>query len=178
MTQHRAHAQVRVVGRLKTDEWTSAAGEKRSKQVVTASEIAMVTRPQGVYAGAGQDATGGQQGGAGDWQASGAGASAYPQMPPPAGAPNAGSFGGGGADTWQPANGTAPPAGGPSKVQQAEEMWALLVRDQNSFFDNRTNKRSPKGPDFVHKGTRFALWLNSAPAFARDALEQRGSPAA
>ncbi len=38
------------------------------------------------------------------------------------------------------------------------------------YYDNRHSKRNPKAPDFKHKATGAALWLNSAPAHVQAKL--------
>ncbi|KAF6142360.1 hypothetical protein GIB67_023385 [Kingdonia uniflora] len=53
----------------------------------------------------------------------------------------------------------------PKGPTSAEESWKNLVENLNKWWDNRFNKRNPKSPDFKHKDTGDALWLNSAPAW-------------
>lgn len=46
-----------------------------------------------------------------------------------------------------------------------EELWRQLMASPQDFWDNRAKKLSPKSPDFKHKQTGGALWLNSKPAW-------------
>eukprot|EP00798_Chlamydomonas_sp_ICE-L_P030577 gene30577-35595_t len=41
-----------------------------------------------------------------------------------------------------------------------EEKWTQLFANPKSFWDNRLKKTNPKAPDFKHKTTGDALWLN------------------
>ncbi|CAI9098067.1 OLC1v1034628C1 [Oldenlandia corymbosa var. corymbosa] len=50
-----------------------------------------------------------------------------------------------------------------SKASKGEDSWKNLVEYPSKWWDNRLNKKNPKGPDFTHKETKEALWLNSAP---------------
>lgn len=50
----------------------------------------------------------------------------------------------------------------PSKL---DSSWKNLVENPDKWWDNRANKRNPKGPDFKHKETGEALWLSSSPAW-------------
>ena len=53
--------------------------------------------------------------------------------------------------------------------EQIEEAWADLENNPDGWFDNRSDKRNPKAPDFKAKNNNkaveggFALWLDSAP---------------
>ncbi|XP_073044407.1 protein OSB2, chloroplastic-like [Primulina eburnea] len=55
----------------------------------------------------------------------------------------------------------------PSKL---DSSWKNLVENPNKWWDNRANKRNPKGPDFKHKETGEALWLSSSPAWVLPGL--------
>jgi len=53
-----------------------------------------------------------------------------------------------------------------------DALWRELVENPSNFWDNRTNKKNPKGPDFAHKTKkspdgRFGagLWLKDKPAW-------------
>lgn len=48
-----------------------------------------------------------------------------------------------------------------------DEVWKDLVQNFNKWWDNRVDKRNPRGPDFKHKDTGEVLWLSSAPAWAK-----------
>lgn len=50
-----------------------------------------------------------------------------------------------------------------------DELWRHLVEYPEEWWDNRTSRRNPKAPDFKHKATRKALWINNfqTPEWAR-----------
>lgn len=39
------------------------------------------------------------------------------------------------------------------------ELWQAFFANPSEWWDNRKNKRSPKYPDFKHKDTGEALWI-------------------
>ena len=43
----------------------------------------------------------------------------------------------------------------------SEELWRHLVEFLEEWWDNRTTRRNPKAPDFKHKTTRVAFWINN-----------------
>ncbi|KAI9118752.1 hypothetical protein K1719_010197 [Acacia pycnantha] len=56
------------------------------------------------------------------------------------------------------------------KSQQAKERkddasWKDVVENPDKWWDNRLNKKSQRSPDFKHKETGEALWLNSSPSW-------------
>ncbi|KAK6140198.1 hypothetical protein DH2020_025996 [Rehmannia glutinosa] len=51
-----------------------------------------------------------------------------------------------------------------------DETWKNLVENPDKWWDNRTNKRNPKAPDFKHKETGEVLWLNRSPVWALSKL--------
>lgn len=51
-----------------------------------------------------------------------------------------------------------------------DSSWKNLVENPDKWWDNRANKRNPKGPDFKHKETGEALWLSSSPAWVLPSL--------
>ncbi|XP_023638728.1 protein OSB3, chloroplastic/mitochondrial isoform X2 [Capsella rubella] len=51
-----------------------------------------------------------------------------------------------------------------------KESWKNLVEDPSKWWDNRVDKRNPKGPDFKHKETGEALWISSSPTWALSEL--------
>ncbi|EOA38088.1 hypothetical protein CARUB_v10009555mg [Capsella rubella] len=51
-----------------------------------------------------------------------------------------------------------------------EEHWKDLVENMKNWWDNRVDKRNPKGPDFKHKETGVALWLNKSPSWVLERL--------
>lgn len=48
-----------------------------------------------------------------------------------------------------------------SKRKNDEDLWRNLVDNPSKWWDNRSNKLKPNSPDFKHKDTGDALWLNS-----------------
>ncbi|KAL2502783.1 Protein OSB3 [Forsythia ovata] len=46
---------------------------------------------------------------------------------------------------------------------KSDDSWKNLVENPDKWWDNRSNKRNPKQPDFKHKETGEVLWLNSSP---------------
>ncbi|KAM0951801.1 putative primosome PriB/single-strand DNA-binding, nucleic acid-binding protein [Dioscorea sansibarensis] len=40
-----------------------------------------------------------------------------------------------------------------------EQLWQAFFANPVDWWDNRTNKRNPKAPDFKHKHTGEALWI-------------------
>ncbi|VVA92680.1 unnamed protein product [Arabis nemorensis] len=40
-------------------------------------------------------------------------------------------------------------------------LWQVFFANPYDWWDNRRNKKNPRQPDFKHKDTREALWLNS-----------------
>ena len=55
--------------------------------------------------------------------------------------------------------------------EQIEEAWQDLQANPDGWFDNRSDKRNPKAPDFKAKNNNknieggFALWLDSMPSW-------------
>lgn len=45
--------------------------------------------------------------------------------------------------------------------RDANKKWALarIASHPNEWWDNRTNKKNPKGPDYKHKETGMGVWL-------------------
>ncbi|KQK11537.1 protein OSB2, chloroplastic [Brachypodium distachyon] len=62
-------------------------------------------------------------------------------------------------------------ASSPEKPKKEADLWQNLVDNPGEWWDNRSAKRSSKSPDFKHKETGEALWLNNkTPSWAMDAL--------
>lgn len=62
--------------------------------------------------------------------------------------------------------------------EEVRQLWEQFDNDPNAFWDNRAKKTNPRAPDFVHKQSRGALWLNTKPAFVSlDSLGQEQVPA-
>lgn len=47
------------------------------------------------------------------------------------------------------------------KTTAVQELWRRFLADPAQWWDNRFNKRNPKLPDFVHRETKEALWIDS-----------------
>ncbi|PIN18473.1 hypothetical protein CDL12_08845 [Handroanthus impetiginosus] len=52
------------------------------------------------------------------------------------------------------------------KNDKLENSWKNLVENPDKWWDNRMKKKNPKAPDFRHKETGEALWLNNLPEWA------------
>jgi hypothetical protein len=53
----------------------------------------------------------------------------------------------------------------PLKMDKREQKQWLIQRfstHPHEFFDNRGNKRNPKGPDLKHKASALGVWLDNA----------------
>ena len=59
----------------------------------------------------------------------------------------------------------------------AEGHWRDVVENPGDWWDNRLNKWSIRAPDFCHKISKHALWLDNArtPMWARDRFIVQGS---
>ncbi|CAE6186590.1 unnamed protein product [Arabidopsis arenosa] len=57
------------------------------------------------------------------------------------------------------------PKGRVVKQLKGEESWKDLVQNPDKWWDNRIDKRNAKAPDFKHKETGEALWLNESPTW-------------
>lgn len=47
------------------------------------------------------------------------------------------------------------------ETKNDEHLWKALFANPDEWWDKRRNKKNPKQPDFKHKDTDKALWLNS-----------------
>jgi hypothetical protein len=66
------------------------------------------------------------------------------------------------ATGWLAANGLNPARLSTSSDNKANEfalIQELDARGTDAFWDNRVNKKNPKGPDLKHKVTGQALWV-------------------
>ncbi|KAM7257784.1 hypothetical protein ACFE04_013525 [Oxalis oulophora] len=50
-------------------------------------------------------------------------------------------------------------AGNSATGASTEELWQAFFANPTEWWDNRNNKRNPKYPDFKHKDTGEALWI-------------------
>ncbi|KAG0540990.1 hypothetical protein BDA96_03G457100 [Sorghum bicolor] len=65
----------------------------------------------------------------------------------------------------------SPDASFASKQKLEEDLWRDLVDNPANWWDNRTDKPTPKHPDFKNKNSGQGLWLGTkSPQWARDAL--------
>lgn len=63
---------------------------------------------------------------------------------------------------------------------EKDAMWQTYLDDPSQWYDNRPEvtgepKRNPRGPDFKHKKDGTALWVDSAPEWAKMALNGEAS---
>ena len=54
-----------------------------------------------------------------------------------------------------------------------DQLWHQYFADPSQWWDNRENKQNPKGPNFKHKVTRKALWIEGwyTPSWVRDKFD-------
>lgn len=52
-----------------------------------------------------------------------------------------------------------------AKDSKGDESWNDLLQNPAKWWDNRLDKKNPKGPDFKHKDTGEALWLRGSPSW-------------
>ncbi|KAK4273082.1 hypothetical protein QN277_021549 [Acacia crassicarpa] len=62
---------------------------------------------------------------------------------------------------------------GANNTSSAEELWQAFFANPEEWWDNRKNKRNPKYPDFKHKDTGEALWVEGRtnPPWVKSQLE-------
>ena len=53
---------------------------------------------------------------------------------------------------------------------QDDNKWEQYFANPQGYFDNRATKNNPRAPDFKSRGDGEALWLNSAPDWAKERL--------
>uniref|UniRef100_A0A0D9VA80 Uncharacterized protein n=1 Tax=Leersia perrieri TaxID=77586 RepID=A0A0D9VA80_9ORYZ len=64
-----------------------------------------------------------------------------------------------------------------SKQKLQEDLWRDLMNNPGKWWDNRSDRRSEKQPDFKHKDTGEPLWIGSqTPRWAIDALPPAKPP--
>ncbi|CDP06711.1 unnamed protein product [Coffea canephora] len=61
-------------------------------------------------------------------------------------------------------------------VAKDEESWKSLVENPSKWWDNRVGKKNAKSPDFKHKETGDALWLNRSPDWVLSKLPPLKEP--
>ena len=88
-------------------------------------------------------------------------------------APDGGFRGGeAGGFSSQPTSGQ--PYGGSTMSRSTEARWAEFFAQPSLYWDNRTTKRNPRAPDFKHKDSGEALWIDSrdTPGWVADSLRK------
>ncbi|OMP08828.1 Primosome PriB/single-strand DNA-binding protein [Corchorus olitorius] len=62
---------------------------------------------------------------------------------------------------------------GGNNMDSPQELWQAFFANPSEWWDNRKNKRSPKYPDFKHKDTGEALWIEGRnnPHWVKSQLE-------
>ncbi|UPR00756.1 single-stranded DNA-binding protein [Chloropicon primus] len=81
------------------------------------------------------------------------------------------SFQGGLGGKYSPSGGRG---GGAVASKDLEGRWAALFCSPGDFWDNRATKKNPRAPDFKHKETGEALWIESrgTPAWVASSLKE------
>lgn len=52
-----------------------------------------------------------------------------------------------------------------------EKLWQAYFAKPDEWWDNRQNKKNPRGPDFKHKNNDEALWIWSSPSWVKSRLD-------
>ncbi|KAK7290409.1 hypothetical protein RIF29_04812 [Crotalaria pallida] len=52
-----------------------------------------------------------------------------------------------------------------AKGAKGDQSWNDLLENPDKWWDNRSNKKNVKAPDFKHKETGEVLWLNRSPSW-------------
>ena len=62
---------------------------------------------------------------------------------------------------------------GSSEIDKDEQIWHEYFADPSQWWDNRSNKRNPRAPDFKHRISKKALWVSGwyTPKWAHDRLQ-------
>jgi len=162
--QHLAKGQqVQVQGRLRMDTWQDRqTGQQRSAVKVTVSRFDFV-----------QAFSPSDGGGRGEGSSSDGFSTAPPS--PPKEVQKVPTFGGsagpGGAAAAAPGGGFTP---SPPPPLTPEARWTQFFAQPTQYWDNRDNKRNPRAPDFKHKDSGEALWIDSydTPPWVADSLRQ------
>ena len=58
-------------------------------------------------------------------------------------------------------------------TMSAEACWRHLIESPDEWWDNRATRKNPRAPDFKHKLTRRALWIDNwqTPEWVRASFE-------
>ncbi|OIV91350.1 hypothetical protein TanjilG_01968 [Lupinus angustifolius] len=62
-------------------------------------------------------------------------------------------------DSTMPANSGKKVSYSANNTGSVVELWNTFFANPGEWWDNRKNKKNPKGPDFKHKDTGEALWI-------------------
>eukprot|EP00884_Botryococcus_braunii_P002080 jgi/Botrbrau1/11873/Bobra.126_2s0008.1 len=157
--------QIRVLGRLKLNEWTDREGNPRKSFKVSVTALQRVrkaafARPPSQEPYYNKPMSDGWEQAQAPWDP------LYPDQqdsPPPYRryVPD---------DAYQAA--TAAARGGQHMMQAPPERqaagqgsgpadkWSRFIESPHDYYDNRSDKRNPRAPDFKHKVNHEALWLN------------------
>ncbi|XP_061368863.1 protein OSB3, chloroplastic/mitochondrial-like isoform X2 [Gastrolobium bilobum] len=57
-----------------------------------------------------------------------------------------------------------------AKNTKDDQSWNDLVKNPTKWWDNRLNKKNERAPDFKHKESGEALWLNGSPSWVLSKL--------
>ncbi len=164
--------QVHVEGRLKVDEWTDANSNKRVKTKVVVRSLNLLratqmAEPQTTAAAPPQASAPQPIPADASWQQL-ATASTFHSTP------RAAAVEGGGVAQQQQQqqqqqvmddvpvpryDGEPRDAANPD--DPVHRKWLDYFDNPNNYWDNRTNKRNPRAPDFKHKEGNEALWISS-----------------
>jgi len=146
-----------VQGQLKTDTWTDKdTGAPRSRVKIVAKNFSFVQSAKAQQGGGGY----GQQQQSGGYGSDMAPAATRQQSSPPP------------QQRQQPPQQTGMPPGASPK----EALWRSLAEAPDTWWDNRDRKSqpgaNPRSPDFKHKETGEALWVESrdTPAWVLETL--------
>ncbi|KAG9441285.1 hypothetical protein H6P81_017139 [Aristolochia fimbriata] len=57
-----------------------------------------------------------------------------------------------------------------NQEESIEKLWQAFFANPMDWWDNRKNKRNPKYPDFKHKDTQEALWVDASRILLRSLM--------
>ncbi|KAK9820986.1 hypothetical protein WJX81_001114 [Elliptochloris bilobata] len=160
--------QVQVLGRMRVDEWQDRTTQQKRRGTKIVAATLDVVRPFS-YGGTRPSAIPMQPDAPAEEQAA---------WGKPAGGaqPDALAVDQPGGEVWpvDPVSQAAAPAASP------EDKWRRFFADPTRYWDNRVGKRNERAPDFKHKDTGEALWMNDryAPPWVAAELERQFPSAA
>jgi hypothetical protein len=61
---------------------------------------------------------------------------------------------------------------GGSEIDDDDQSWQEYFADPSQWWDNRSNKRNPRAPDFKHRVSKKGLWIDRwyTPKWVKDRL--------